>query len=110
MLSHPDMKRFSIPDPALFVPPRPSAWISALSAFTWGSEDASSASHHTPQVPSFGDFFGSYFGSKQFSLTEPKANLMLEGLKKCYENHAAKDPASSCQYYISGFERFAVKN
>ncbi len=58
-------------------------------------------------IPSFGDFFATYFAGRSFSVAEPKAANMLEGLKKCYENHAESDPVSTCQYYIQGFERFA---
>jgi len=40
-------------------------------------------------------------------VTENRCSAMLEGMKKCYENHATKDPVNSCSYYIQGFERFS---
>ncbi len=94
-LEHPDMKRFQIADYSLFVPPRPSAWISAIAAAS------------TPgQIPSFNDFFATYFAGRSFNVTEPKCTSMLENMKRCWENHS-EDPVDSCQYYISGFERLA---
>merc|ERR1711934_968740 len=50
-LEHPDMKRFALADSSLFVPPRPDAWGNTLG-------------QATTSVPSFADFFGSYFGSR----------------------------------------------
>ena len=96
MLAHPDMKRFAINDPTLFVPPRPSAFANTMIA---GAGIA-------PVIPSFGDFFATYFAGKSFNVSEPRCSSMLEGMKKCYENHT-EDPVDSCAYYVQGFERFA---
>ena len=87
-LSHPDMKRFGLDDSTVFVPPRPNAFMNALSM----GMPAMAAT----QVPSFGDFFGSYFGGRPMNITNPKCTSMLEGMKKCYENHAKADPINTC--------------
>ena len=80
-LTHPDMKRFALNDATLFVPPRPDVWAQALLATT-----------AIDSIPSFGDFFSTYFAGKSFSVSDPKCSTMLEGMKKCYENHATNDP------------------
>ena len=80
-LQHPDMKRFALNDATLFVPPRPDAWAQALIAAS-----------AVKAIPSFGDFFATYFAGKSFSVAEPKCSSMLEGMKKCYENHSSADP------------------
>ena len=98
-LQHPDMKRFQLGDPSFFAPPRPTAWAQNIAAGM-----AVSA------VPSFGDFFATYFAGKSFNVTNPKCSSMLEGMKKCYENHEKADPVEACQYYIQGFERFSCGN
>ena len=98
-LEHPDMKRFDINDSHLFAPPRPDAYTLAMMAMG-GAGPASN-------VPSFGDFFGSYFAGRSFNVTNPKCATMLEGMKKCWENHENSDPVGTCNYYISGFERMA---
>ena len=95
-LQHPDMKRFGLSDSTLFVPPNPMVWAAVMGMST-----------PVASTPAFGDFFASYFGGRSFSVNNPKCNVMLEGMKKCYENHATKDPVATCQYYIQGFERFA---
>ena len=95
------MKRFKIFDPALFVPPRPTAWANYLAGMA-GAAVVAEASY-----PSFSDFFATYFAGRSFEVAAPKCSTMLEGMKKCYENHASQDPVQSCQYYIQGFERFA---
>ena len=79
-LAHPDMKRFQIDDYTLYVPPRPSAWISALAAA--GSQ---------PEIPTFSDFFATYFAGRSFNVAEPKCTTMLNNMKRCWENHA-EDP------------------
>ena len=89
-LQHPDMKRFQLNDSTLFVPPNPFVWATALSL----SQGAAA------QTPSFGDFFANYFGGRSFTVNNPKCNTMLEGMKRCYENNASKDPVGTCQYYI----------
>ena len=93
------MKRFGINDSTFFNPPRPGAWVNApgLGAVTAAS------------FPSFGEFFGAYFQGKSFNTTDPKCAVMVEGMKKCYENNS-KDPINQCQYYISGFERMSCGN
>ena len=78
-LAHPDMKRFGLDDSTLFVPPRPNVFMNAL---TMGMPAMAAT-----QVPSFGDFFGTYFAGRSFNVTNPKCTSMLEGMKKCYENH-----------------------
>ena len=98
-LEHPDMKRFNLCDSTLFVPPRPNVWVNPIA---FGAFAAAA-----PQVPSFGDFFATYFAGRSFNVAEPKCTRMLEGLKRCYENHAEKDPVNTCQYYMQGFERMA---
>ena len=92
-LQHPDMKFFAINDSTAFLPPRPTAVVTTL-----GAPAAES-------FPSFADFFRSYFSGASMYTSNPKASVMLEGMKKCYENNA-KNPVDQCQYYIQGFERF----
>ena len=92
-LNHPDMKRFMINDATLFAPIRPDA---APGAATAGSS-----------VPSFADFFGTYFHGRSFTVTNAKCSSMLESMKRCWENNAAGSPAEQCSYYINGFERLA---
>ena len=99
-LEHPDMKRFNLCDSTLFAPPRPNAWANAFPNCTFGLGAA-------PQIPAFGDFFATYFAGRSFNVAEPKCTQMMEGMKRCYENHADKDPVDTCQYYIQGFERMA---
>ena len=97
-LTHPDMKRFGINDATFFVPPRPDV---AITAATVGMASA-------PQVvPTFGDFFASYFAGRSFNVSSPACNTFMEGMKRCYENHENKDPVGTCAYYINGFERMA---
>ena len=95
-LDHPDMKRFELNDATFFAPPRPDAWAQNIVAGIAGAS-----------MPSFGDFFGTYFAGRSFNVTNPKCSQMLEGMKKCYENNDQADPVSQCQYYIQGFERLA---
>ena len=97
-LEHPDMKRFELNDSTYFFPPRPSALVSAFAAGSAGTASS---------IPSFGDFFYSYFGGKSYSVSDGKCGAMMEGMKKCWENHDKEDPVEACQYYISGFERLA---
>ena len=98
-LQHPDMKRFNLDDSTLFVPPRPSVWANALAMGNLAGA--------ATQVPSFGDFFATYFAGRSFNVSDQKCSTMLEGMKRCYENHTKSDPREQCQYYIQGFERFA---
>lgn len=90
------MKRFGIADTTLYHPPRPTAWANNMVA---GFAAAA-------VVPSFGDFFATYFAGKSFNVSEPKCSAMLEGMKRCYENHT-QTPEESCAYYVQGFERFS---
>ena len=101
-LQHPDMKKFGLNDSTLFVPPRPSAWAAMMGV---GATAAAAT-----QTPSFAEFFSSYFGGRRYNVSDGKCNTMMEGMKKCYENHASKDPVNTCQYYIQGFERMACGN
>jgi hypothetical protein len=48
-LLHPDMKRFMLSSAVLFAPPRP-------------GKNPYEAPAAQPQIPSFNDFFASYFG------------------------------------------------
>merc|ERR1712100_293984 len=65
-LLHPDMKRFGINDSTLFVPPNPAVYANAASILSAPAGDNS--------IPSFSDFFGSYFGSKGvFNVTDSMA-------------------------------------
>ena len=98
-LAHPDMKRFALNDSTLFVPPRPDVAITALTLGLAGQAASSRVG--------FGDFFANYFAGRSFNVSEPKCNTMMEGMKRCYENHADADPVGSCAYYIQGFERMA---
>ena len=86
-LMHPDMKRFDIQDATLWAPPRPDAWVSGENVHE---------KKHAPVVPAFGDFFASYFGGRQFNCANDNCTRALEGLKKCWENHATKNPVESC--------------
>lgn len=95
-LSHPDMKRFELNDATAFLPPRPTAFAQNLAAGLMA-----------PQVPSFGDFFGTYFLGRSFEVSNAKCSSMLEGMKKCWESNQEEDPVGQCQYYIQGFERMA---
>ena len=75
-MQHPDLKRFELNDSTLFVPPRPDVFAQSLVA------------GFMPQTtPTFGDFFGTYFAGRSFSVANPKCTSMLEGMKKCYENN-----------------------
>ena len=100
-LQHPDMKRFALSDSTFFCPPRPGAWASMMGLTSVAA---------TSTIPSFSDFFATYFAGKSFNVAEPKCNTMMEGMKRCYENHADKAPVETCQYYIQGFERMACAN
>ena len=101
-LSHPDMKRFNIQDCTLFSPPRPNAWVTAMSL--------GMLSTAAVQTPSFGDFFSTYFAGKSFNVSDNKCSQVLESMKRCYENHQSGNPVDSCQYYIQGFERLSCGN
>ena len=83
-LAHPDMKRFEINDSTLFLPPNPFAWATAAGIGAMAPK--------APEVPSFGDFFATYFAGKSYSCHDAKCSTMLEGLKKCWENHSTKNP------------------
>ena len=93
-LTHPDMKRFGINDSNIFVPPRPDVWAGHMQAAAAG-------------LPSFGDFFGTYFAGRSFNVTDPKCSTMLESMKRCWENHSNGDAEDACGYYIQGFERLS---
>ena len=58
-------------------------------------------------VPSFANFFSSYFGGHSYNITSPKCGKMLENMKKCYTNNINGNPAESCSFYINGFKRMA---
>ena len=92
-LEHPDMKRFNINTPILFAPPNPDKMVGAV--------------RQESSLPSFADFFQSYFGGSTIQVSNASCGRMMENMKRCYENHADKDPVDTCQYYIQGFERMA---
>ena len=96
-LDHPDLKRFELSDSSFFAPPRPAAWAQTLAESVYSRST----------VPSFGDFFATYFAGRSFNVVNPKCSQMMEGMKKCYENNDKVDPIGQCQYYIQGFERLA---
>ena len=93
-LDHPDMKRFNINTPILFSPPNPEKLVGA------GKRE-----HN---MPSFADFFHSYFGGSTIQVSNASCGKMMENMKRCYENHS-KDGSSvaQCSYYIDGFKRMA---
>lgn len=93
-LDHPDMKRFALADSSLFVPPRLDAWGNTL------------GQAQPTQVPSFQDFFASYFGATSCNISSTKCENMLSGLKRCYENNG-ENAMDACQYYIQGVERLS---
>ena len=67
-LLHPDLKRFAMQSAVLFKPPFP------------GKNP-----YDTPSVtatPSFSDFFGAYFGSKNLNISNDKCSKLFEGMKK----------------------------
>ena len=98
-LTHPDMKRFNIADSFLYAPPRPDAYANPL---TLGFTAAAATG-----APAFGDFFATYFAGRSFNVADNKCSVVLEGMKRCYENHTNNSPVEQCQYYIQGFERMA---
>ena len=87
-LQHPDMKRFALNGSELFVPPNPAVWTTAMGI---GAGAAQSA-----PIPAFGDFFATYFAGRSFNVTAPRCATMLEGMKKCWENHTEDDPVNTC--------------
>ena len=93
-LLHPEMKRFQINTPILFAPPNPLKVVGAASTQS--------------SVPTFANFFSSYFGGASYNLKSQNAGKMLEGMKRCYENNSV-NPLQSCSYYIDGFKRMAVQ-
>ena len=94
-LLHPDMKRFAIMTPFLFAPPNP-AKIAGFEASSNG-------------VPTFQNFFSSYFGSKNYDFGDSSCGRMMRGMKQCYENNGT-NPMEACQYYIDGFNRMTCAN
>ena len=92
MLANPELARFAIATPILFVPPNPFKTVGSM-------EQESS-------MPTFSDFFDAYFGGCTFSMEHPSAGKMLEGMRSCYTNNQA-NAVDACQYYINGFKRFA---
>ena len=96
-LIHPDMKRFNIKaSHAFFAPPRPNAYVSGAGMMAVAA----------PEIPSFGDFFASYFAGRSFNVSDNKCSASLENMKRCYENNS-KNPEEACQFYIGSFERSA---
>ena len=67
-LLHPDVKRFGMQTAVLFKPPFP------------GKNPYDHPVVHG--VPSFGDFFGAYFGQKHLNIANEKCNKLFEGMKK----------------------------
>ena len=93
MLANPEIARFGIMTPILFVPPNPMK-VAEYQATC-------------PAVPTFTDFFEAYFGGAALDMARPNAAPMLNNLKRCYESHQA-NPVDACQYYINGFKRAAL--
>ena len=92
-LANPELARFAIMTPLLFVPPNPLKSV--------GAEQT------CPVLPTFSDFFEAYFGGASIDMSAPQSGSMLENMKRCYENHKA-NPVDACQYYINGFRRVAT--
>lgn len=90
-LLHPDLKRFALSTAVLFKPPFP------------GKNPYDSIAK--PVVPSFTSFFSAYFGNQAFNLSNEKCSRLVEGLKRCYQNHSDADPSANCQYYLQGAQR-----
>ena len=72
-LCHPDLKRFQINTPVLFAPPNPLKSAGFMAAAV--------------SVPTFANFYQSYFGSAPQNLTNPKCTSFLSGMKSCFENN-----------------------
>mmetsp|Transcript_41949 Transcript_41949/g.30207 ORF Transcript_41949/g.30207 Transcript_41949/m.30207 type:complete len:92 (-) Transcript_41949:91-366(-) len=86
------MKRFNITTPVLFAPPNPAKTVGSIAAAS--------------TVPTFSAFFSSYFVGQSYDVSNPDCGKMLEGMKKCYENHQKSgNPHEACQYYVDGFKR-----
>ena len=86
------MKRFAISTPMFFAPPNPAKVAGATSA--------------AAGVPSFAAFFGAYFDGQSFDVSNANCGKMLEGMRKCYENHQKNgNPHEACAYYVDGFKR-----
>ena len=94
MLANPEMARFGIQTPVLFVPPNPFKTVDSVS--------------ENNGIPTFSDFFDAYFGQTSMSMENPAAGKMLAGMRQCYDNNK-QDPINSCQYYINGFRRLATQ-
>eukprot|EP00347_Sterkiella_histriomuscorum_P020300 403338333 len=90
-LQHPDLKRFQIATPILFTPVFPGK--NPYDHFT------------KPTIPSFNDFFSSYFGAKNLSVSNERCQKLVDGLKRCYTNHQNNEPVENCQFYINGTQR-----
>merc|ERR1712032_58303 len=93
VLANPEIARFGIMTPILFVPPHPMKNPEYLPT--------------SPVVPSFSDFFEAYFGGAALDMSKPRATPMLEGLKRCFETNQA-NAGDACAYYINGFKRAAL--
>ena len=89
------MKKFQIATPVLFTPPNPANVAGAVAA--------------SSTVPSFANFFSSYFGGATYNLGDSRCGKMLEGMKRCYENNS-ENPVGQCAYYIDGFKRMACSH
>jgi len=89
-LQHPDMKKFAIFTPILFAPPNPTK--------VPGIEAAKS------EIPSFANFFHSYFGFQQFNIKTDRCSKLLSSAKSCFENNTAR-PIEACSYYLDTFSR-----
>lgn len=94
-LEHPDLKRFQIETPVLFMPPNPVKNADYVSP--------------APAVPNFANFFASYFGNASYNLSNPQCSKMLTNLKQCYETNP-ESADQSCAYYVNGFKRMACAN
>ena len=95
-LLHPEIKRFAIAAPFYFKPPMP--------GYTPGDE--SGINSKAPSLPSFSDFFRSYFGDNSYSLANEGCFKMMQNLKNCHANNGA-NANEACSFYIDGFKRLS---
>ena len=94
MLANPEMAKFAIATPILFVPPNPFKTVGYV--------------EQEQVVPTFSDFFDAYFGGQTLSMEHPAAGKMLGNMRQCYMNNKS-NPVDACQYYINGFKRVATQ-
>ncbi len=94
MLANPEMAKFAIATPILFVPPNPFKTVGYVA--------------EEQKIPTFSDFFDAYFGGATLNMEHPSAGKMLGGMRQCYQNNQS-NPVDACSYYINGFKRMATQ-